>query len=334
MSFNCFAAPAAKEKLKPFQYDPQPLEPTEVEVTITHCGICHSDIHLIDNDWGVSNYPLIPGHEIVGNVAAVGAAIKILNPGQRVGIGWQCGSDHVCEWCVKGEDNLCAKQIATCVGRPGGFAQAIRVDARFAFPLPETLDSAAAAPLFCGGATVYSPLREHIDAPNKRVGIIGIGGLGHLGLQFANALGAEVTAFSHSQNKAGEAKALGAHNFVSSENKNDLSKLKNSFDLILSTVNVPLDWKQYVELLRPRGTLCFVGAVPSEINLPIVALIGGRRNIGGSNIAGPAQILEMLTFAARNNIGAKTEIFAMPDVNNALDKVRAGNVRYRAVLTN
>ena len=193
MGFRAYAAHEQKGPLAPFVYEPGELGPNDVEIRVSHCGICHSDVHLVDGDWGASSYPMVPGHEIVGTVAAAGPAVRQLAVGQRVGVGWQCGACLECEWCVSGQENLCAQEEATCVERPGGFAERIRVDGRFAFPIPDALRSEHAAPLLCGGVTVYAPLAR-FARPSLRVGVIGIGGLGHLALQFARAMGCEVTA--------------------------------------------------------------------------------------------------------------------------------------------
>ena len=193
---NGLAVHAAGAQLVPYKYGAGELAGNEVEIKISHCGVCHSDVHLIDNDGGVSKYPFIPGHEIVGTISAVGSNVKDRKMGQRVGVGWQADSCGICEWCLQGDEHLCLKAQPTCVGRNGGYADRVRVNARFAIPLPSVLESETAAPLLCGGITVYSPLRNHGVRPYSRVGVIGIGGLGHIGLQFAKAIGAEVTAFS------------------------------------------------------------------------------------------------------------------------------------------
>src|SRR5438477_10141571 len=216
---------AAGAQLLAYKYDPGALGAGEVEIKISHCGICHSDVHLIDNDWGFSKYPFIPGHEIVGTVVAMGADVRNHAIGQRVGVGWQADSCGICEWCRQGDEHLCAKSQPTCVGRNGGFADKVRVNSKFAIPVPEALESENAAPLMCGGITVYSPLRNHGVRPSSRVGVIGIGGLGHLGIQFAKAFGAEVTAFSTSKDKEEEARKLGAHNFVNTRDTGALKKI-------------------------------------------------------------------------------------------------------------
>ena len=318
----------------PYKYDPGALKADEVEVKISHCGVCHSDVHLIDNDWGISRYPFIPGHEIVGAVTAVGSSVANLKVGQRVGIGWQSDSCGVCEWCRKGEEHLCAKAQPTCVGRNGGYADAIRVNWRFAIPVPEPLASENVAPLLCGGITVYAPIRNHGVRPSSRVGIIGIGGLGHMGLQFAKAFGAEVTAFSTSKGKESEARALGAHHFVNTRETGAMKKLGGSFDFLLSTVNADQDWGGYINALRPRGSLCIVGVPPSPIALQAFPLVAGQKSLAGSPTGSPSDIAEMLDVAARHSVKAVTERFAMDKANEAVAKVKKNQVRYRAVLAN
>ncbi len=319
--------------LVPHAYEPAPLGPYDVEIAITHCGICHSDIHLIDDDWAMSKYPLVPGHEIVGTVWAAGAEVAGLTIGERVGVGWQAGSCFACEWCERGEEHCCAKQVATCVGRPGGFAESIRLDSRFVFPIPEDLASEDAAPLLCGGITVFSPLSA-MAHPASRVGIIGIGGLGHMALQFARAFGCEVTAFSTSPDKCEGAARLGAHHFVLATDAGEIERAAGTLDFLLSCVTVPLDWPAWVKLLRPQGTLCLVGASPGPLEVMPVALVIGQRSIVGSAIGNRSRIREMLQFAARHGITARAEVLPMAQVNAAIDKVRENRARYRMVLTN
>jgi uncharacterized zinc-type alcohol dehydrogenase-like protein len=325
---------AAGAQLLAYKYAPGALGANEVEIRISHCGICHSDIHLIDNDWGLSKYPFIPGHEIVGTVVAVGSEVKDRMMGERVGVGWQAGSCGICEWCRQGDEHLCAKSQPTCVGRNGGFAEKIRVSSRFAIPVPQELESENVAPLMCGGITVYSPLRNHGVKPSSRVGIIGIGGLGHLGIQFAKAFGAEVTAFSTSKDKEAEARKLGAHNFVNTRDTGALKKIGGSFDLLLSTVSADQDWQAYVAALRPKGMLCIVGASPSPVQLQAMSLILGQKAVSGSPSGSPRDLFEMLDVAARHGVKAITERFAMAKANDAVAKVKKSQVRYRAVLAN
>jgi len=328
------AVHAAGAHLLPYKYDAGELKDEEVEVKISHCGVCHSDVHLIDNDWGLSKYPFIPGHEIVGTITAVGARVRGRSVGERVGIGWQADSCGICEWCRQGEEHLCAQSQPTCVGRNGGYADAIRVNWRFAIKVPDVLDSENVAPLLCGGITVYSPLRNLGVRAYSRVGVVGIGGLGHMGLQFARAFGAEVTAFSTSKDKEAEARSLGANHFVNTRETNAIKKLAGSFDLLLSTVNADQDWAGYVNALRPKGTLCLVGVPPSPIAVAAFALVGGQKAIAGSPTGSPHDLEQMLDVAARHNVKAVTERFPMAKANEAVAKVKKNQVRYRAVLTN
>jgi uncharacterized zinc-type alcohol dehydrogenase-like protein len=328
------AAHAAGAELLPFRYDPGDLGAQEVEIGITHCGICHSDIHLISNDWGISQYPFIPGHEIVGTVEAVGAEVLSLQVGQRVGLGWQSNSCGTCEWCTRGMENLCPAAESTCVHRHGGYASRVRANHRFVIPIPEALDSHQTAPLLCGGITVYNPLRDHGVNPSSRVGIVGIGGLGHIAIQFARVFGAEVTAFSTSAAKEEEVRALGAQHFVNTRESKALKEVAGTFDFILSTVNADQDWGVFIQALRPTGTLCFAGVPPSPITVHAFPLISGLRSITGNPTGSPYRLKEMLDVAARHGVKAQTESFPMAKANEAIEKVKKNKVRYRAVLAN
>jgi uncharacterized zinc-type alcohol dehydrogenase-like protein len=332
VSVLAFAALAAKQSLVPYQYEPHPLRPQDVEIEISHCGICHSDLHLIDNDWASSVYPLVPGHEIVGTVTAVGSACALV-PGQRVGVGWQRSACLECDFCRAGEENLCARQEATCNGHMGGFADRIRLDGRFAFPLPASLESAAAAPLLCAGATVFAPMRRWNVHPGTRVGVIGIGGLGSLALRFLRALGCQPTAFTSSPDKREAALSLGAEEVVSSSTVRELRGAANRFDFLLSTVPARLDWITYVQTLRPNGILCLVGAPPGVMQILAGPLLLGQRVICGSDIGSPGLIRETLAFAAEHGIGAQVETAPLTEVNAAVQRVRENRVRYRMVLT-
>jgi uncharacterized zinc-type alcohol dehydrogenase-like protein len=328
------AAHAAGAELLNFRYDPGDLGVQEVEIGITHCGICHSDLHLISNDWGISQYPFIPGHEIIGTVTAIGSQVRSVKVGQRVGLGWQSNSCGQCEWCTRGLENLCPNQEATCVHRHGGYATHVRANSRFVAKIPDALPSQQAAPLLCGGITVYSPMREHGINPASRVGVVGIGGLGHIAIQFARVFGAEVVAFSTSTAKEDEARSLGAHHFVNSRESKAMKEVAGSLDFILNTANADQDWNVYIQALRPTGTLCFVGVPPSPVSVQAFPLISGIRTITGSPIGSPHRIREMLDVAARHNVKATTESFAMSKANEAIDKVKKNKVRYRAVLAN
>jgi len=328
------AVHAAGAELLPFRYDPGKLGSQEVEIVISHCGICHSDLHLIANDWGISNYPFIPGHEIIGTVAAKGADVRGLEVGQRVGLGWQSNSCGRCDWCMQGLENLCSESEATCVHRHGGYASSVRANSRFVIPVPDGLPSEQAAPLLCGGITVYNPIRTHGINPSSRVGIVGIGGLGHIAVQFARVFGAEVTAFSTTAGKEAEARALGAHHFVNSRDTKAIKDTAGSLDFILTTVNADQEWGTYLQSLRPNGTLCFVGVPPSPVSVHAFPLISGQRTISGSPIGSPFRIREMLNVAARHGVKATTESFPMAKANEAIEKVKKNKVRYRAVLAN
>ncbi len=328
------AAHAAGAELLPFRYEPGELGPLDVEIGISHCGICHSDLHLISNDWGISQYPFIPGHEIIGKLTAVGSAVRSLKIGQRVGLGWQSNSCGECEWCMRAMENLCPSLEATCVRRHGGYAGSVRANNRFVFPIPDALESEHAAPLLCGGITVYNPLRNHGVNPSSRVGVIGIGGLGHMAIQFARVFGAEVTAFSTSAVKEAEARALGAHRFVNTRETRALKEVSGSLDFIVSTVNADQDWGIYIQALRPTGTLCFVGVPPSPVALHVFPLVAGIKTVTGSPIGSPHRIREMLDVAARHGVKAQVERFPLAKANEAIEKVKKNKVRYRAVLAN
>ena len=310
------------------------MKANEVEVRISHCGVCHSDIHLIDNDWGISKYPFIPGHEIVGTVEAVGSDVKDRTVGERVGIGWQADSCGVCEWCRQGAEQLCANSQPTCVGRNGGYADSVRVNSRFAIPVPEVLVSESVAPLLCGGITVFAPMRRHGVNPTSRVGVVGIGGLGHLALQFAKTFGAEVTALSTSIDKEEEARKMGADHFVNTRDMAEMKKVAGSFDFLLSTASADQEWQALMNSLRPKGTLCVVGVPPSPIAIQGFPLVNGQRAVVGSNTGSPQDLHEMLDVAARHGVKAITERFPMAKANDAIAKVKKSKVRYRAVLVN
>jgi uncharacterized zinc-type alcohol dehydrogenase-like protein len=333
VTIQAFAAPRAKEALASHAYEPAALGPFDVEVEISHCGICHSDLHLIDNDWSSSTYPLVPGHEIVGTVAAAGAECP-LAIGQRVGIGWQRSACLDCEQCRAGFENLCARAEATCVGHHGGFAERIRSDSRFVFALPAALDAAEAAPLLCGGVTVFAPLRRWGVRPGAHVGVIGIGGLGHLALRFLRAMGCQATAFTSSPDKRDEATRLGATNVASSVHAREILAYERKLDLLLCTVPVAIDWITYLKTLKPNGVFCLVGAPPGLVRFPAAQLLTGQRAICGSDIGSPGDVRAMLAFCAEHGIGAQIETSPMSHVNAALDRVRKNQVRYRMVLTN
>ncbi len=326
---NAYAAEKPRGPLKPFEYNPGPLGPEDVEINVEYCGICHSDLSMLDNEWQASSYPLVPGHEIIGVVGAMGQSVKNLRMGQRVGLGWFSSSCLHCSQCLAGDHNLCAGAQATIMGRHGGFADKVRAHWLWAVPLPKTLDAAKAGPLFCGGLTVFNPFLQLGIRPLDRVGIIGIGGLGHLALQFARAWGCEVTAFSSTQSKEAEARSFGAHHFISS---GELGKVSGQFDFILSTVSADLDWSAYLTALAPKGRLHFVGVPASPISTHAFPLIGGQKSLSGSPLGSPGNASKMLDFAARHSILPTVEMFKLAAVNEALDHLRSGQARYRVVL--
>lgn len=327
-----FAAPYVNALLQPFDYDQKPLASEEVKITVTHCGICHTDIHMIDNDWELSQYPLVPGHEIIGTVLAVGDGVKELAVGQRVGVGWQVGACFHCETCKGGDENYCSEHQTICIGRFGGFATHVTVDHRFVYPIPDGMDSAKTAPLLCAGITVFNALLNYGVLSSHRIGIIGLGGLGHVAVQFAKAFNCEVTVLSSSEDKEQEALGLGATHFVLTQDKKELEKRKGSLDFLLVTIHVDQDWPLYLDLLRPRGTLCFVGVPPKPINISAVSLIDGGKSISGSYIGNRQRMKEMLSFAAKHGISAKVEVLPLSQVNTAIEKVRQNQARYRMVL--
>ena len=333
-TIKAFAATRAGAPLEPFSFDPGPLGPEEVEIKVTHCGICHSDLSMLDNEWGMSTFPFVPGHEAVGTVVALGEYAKGLKVGQRVGVGWSASSCLSCHECLSGDQNLCANSQGTIVGRYGGFADRLRVQWPWARPLPEALDYAKAGPLFCGGVTVFSPFLIHNLPSTARVGIIGIGGLGHMALQFANKWGCEVHAFTTSDSKEAEARQLGAH-FVHNTKRDDVFKnIAGSFDLILSTINAPLDIPAILGTLVPKGRLHVVGAILKPMEIPAFGLIAGQKSVSGSPVGSPTVIDRMLAFSARHAIAPIVETFPMSKVNDALEHLRSGKARYRIVLTN
>lgn len=329
---HAYAAAEKGAELSPFEYEPGPLASGDVEIRVESCGICHSDLSMIDNEWGNASYPLVPGHEVIGIVEQAGSAVTHLKSGQRVGLGWQAGACMTCGACVSGDHNLCPSTVSTIVGRHGGFADRVRANAAFAIPLPGELDAVASGPLFCGGITVFSPIVQFDVKPTDKVGVVGIGGLGHLAIQFLDHWGCEVTAFSTRSDKEAEARRLGADHFVNSKDPGALEALAGQFDFIIVTVNAALDWAGYIGALGPKGRLHFVGAVLEPVAVQVFQLIGGQRSISGSPIGSPAVIAQMLEFAALHDIAPMIETYPMAEVNTALDHLRSGNARYRIVL--
>jgi uncharacterized zinc-type alcohol dehydrogenase-like protein len=327
------AATEAKGKLQPFSYDPGPLGDEQVEIEVQYCGVCHSDLSMWKNELGISRYPLVPGHEAIGKVVDVGPHAKLVKVGQTVGLGWNSGSCLHCKPCLSGDHNLCESLEMTIVARHGAFANKVRCHWCWATPIPEGLDLAKAGPLLCGGITVFNPLVQFHIRPTDRVGVIGIGGLGHMALQFANKWGCHVTAFTTSDSKAEEAKKLGAHTILNTKSAEQVSKAAGSFNLILSTIAAPLDVEAYLGALAPKGRFHTVGGLP-EIKTRVSPLIFKQLEISGSPSGAPATVATMLDFAARHGIAPVTEEFPMSKANEALEHLEAGKARYRIVLKN
>lgn len=328
---NAYAAARQGGELESFQYDPGTLGKNEVEIDVLYCGICHSDISMIDNEWGMSDYPLVPGHEVVGRVAQVGEDVRGLELGQAVGLGWHAGYCGHCSCCHSGDENLCLEGLPTIVNR-GGFADKVRAYAEAVVPIPDGVDLAKAGPLFCGGITVFNPLVQFDIKPTAKVGVVGIGGLGHMAVQFLNAWGCEVTAFTSSDKKKQEAFELGAHDTLNSRDAEELAAAAGKFDLILTTVNVKLDWNLYLNTLAAKGRLHFVGATLEPLDISAMGLIMQQRQISGSPVGAPQTIKSMLEFAKLHQIEPVVEEFAMEDVNAALQHLREGKAHYRIVL--
>jgi alcohol/geraniol dehydrogenase (NADP+) len=331
MNYKAWVVKAAKQPMVLETVDPGPLGAEDVEVAVEHCGVCHSDLSVLNNDWGISQYPAILGHEIVGRVTAVGPNAKRVQVGQRVGVGWNSGSDMHCHQCLSGNHHLCPQVQATIIGHRGGFATHVRAHWAWTLPLPEKLDSAEAGPLLCGGITVFAPLAMYAR-PTDRVGIIGIGGLGHMAVKFAAAYGCDVTAFTSSKNKFDEAKGFGANHVVSSRDSAAIKKLGGRFDLLINTVNATLDWEAMIGALGPNGRLHTVGAVPEPIPVAAFSLILQQRSVSGSPVGSPVAIETMLDFASRHNALPQTEHFPMSKINEAFAHLESGKARYRIVL--
>ena len=331
---RAYAATAAGAALEPFEFDPGPLGDEQVEIAVDYCGICHSDLSVIHNSWGNAQFPLVPGHEISGRIVATGDKVKKVKAGDRVGLGWFSGSCMSCPDCLRGDQNLCPNGEDTIIGRPGGFADRVRAHWAWAVPIPDGVDAAKAGPLFCGGITVFNPIVQCGVLPTDRVGVVGVGGLGHLAVQFLNKWGCEVFAFTSSEDKKDELRKLGAHHVVNSRDPAQLKPLARSLDFIMVTVNVPLYWNAYIATLAPRGRLHFVGAVLEPLDIGLFPLLMGQRSVSASPLGSPATTTQMLDFCARHGIAAVTESFGMSQVNEALARLESGKARYRIVLKN
>ncbi|MEE2033062.1 NAD(P)-dependent alcohol dehydrogenase [Rhodococcus chondri] len=335
-----YAATSADGPLTKTTIERRALGPRDVLIEIEYAGICHSDIHAARNEWGGTKYPLVPGHEIVGIVAAVGSGVSAHAVGDRVGVGCFVDSCGDCDPCRTGYEQHCTERVTgtyNSVGRDGlvtqgGYSTHIVVTEHFVLKIPEGLDPAAAAPLLCAGITLYSPLKRWNAGPGTKVAIIGMGGLGHVGVKIAAALGAEVTVLSHSLSKKDDGLRFGATEYVATTDPQALKSLRGRFDLILNTVSVNLDMDRYLSLLRLHGTLVELGLPENPLTLRAFSLGVNDRAIAGSNVGGIAQTQEMLDFCAGKGIGAEIELISADRINEAYDRVVASDVRYRFVI--
>ncbi|MBT8142052.1 MAG: NAD(P)-dependent alcohol dehydrogenase [Gammaproteobacteria bacterium] len=329
---KAYAANQAGGKLEPFEYDPGELGQDDVEVKVEYCGICHSDLSMLNNDWGITQFPFVPGHEVVGTISQVGSNVSSRKVGQRVGIGWHAGYCLSCKQCMQGDHNLCRQAQGIIIGRHGGFADKVRVQAASAIVLPDDLDVESAGPLFCGGITVFTPIHDYELKPTGKVGVIGIGGLGHMALGFLNKWGCEVTAFTSSEDKMQQALELGAHKTINSRDPEAIKAARGQFDLIISTVNVTLDWNLYISTLTTKGRLHFVGAVQEPLAITAGSLMNAQKSVSSSPVGSPATIATMIEFAARHDIRPTVEVYPMEKVNEAMQHLADGKARYRVVL--
>ncbi len=327
-----YAAQEAGGKLNPFTYELPELGSEEVDIKVHYCGICHSDLSMLGNEWGMTEYPFVPGHEIVGEVIAVGSEVKNLELGNLVGLGWNSASCMHCDQCMNGSHHLCTSVEGTIVGRHGGFADQVRGHWSWAIQLPEGIDLKKAGPLLCGGITVFNPIILAGVKATDRVGVIGIGGLGHMALKFLNKWGCEVIAFSSNPDKKEQILAMGATKVINSRNPEELESIAGSLDFILNTTNVSLDWNSYLTALGPQGKFHTVGAVLEPMAIPAFSLIMGEKTVGGSPLGSPALTRTMLEFCVRHDIYPMVEEFPMTEVNKAMDHLEKGKARYRIVL--
>jgi uncharacterized zinc-type alcohol dehydrogenase-like protein len=341
MQVRGYAAMAADKPLQSWTFDRREPRDYDVQIEITHSGICHSDIHRVREEWQSQQFPIVPGHEILGHVTAVGSRVTKFAVGQRVGVGVYVDSCRECANCVAGESNYCTKgMVETFAGverdgvtpTQGGYSTGIVVDENYVVAVPEGLDSAGAAPLMCAGITVFAPLKRFGAGPGTRVGVVGLGGLGHLALLFAKALGAEVTVFSHSESKRNDAHALGADHFVLSTDVEQMSEGAMSYDLFVNTVSAELDPADYLAQLKLGGVLVFVGLSGKPYPVNAFDLLNQRRMIAGSTIGSVSELQEMLNFAAEHGVQARVEVIEASGINDAYERVVGSDVRYRFVI--
>jgi len=337
---NAYAAPAAGQPLAPTTIERRAVGPHDVLIAIEYAGICHSDIHTVNGDWGPQPFPVVPGHEIVGVVAEVGSDVTTHRVGDRVGVGCMVNSCGECANCRNGDEQYCRDgMVGTYAATDrdgsttqGGYSTHVVVDAGFVLRVPDGIDPAAAAPLLCAGITTYSPLRRWGAGPGKQVAVVGLGGLGHMAVKLAAAMGAEVTVLSQSLKKQEDGLRLGATDYRATSDPDTFGQLAGRFDLIINTVSAPIDVDAYLSLLAVDGTLVNVGAPAEPLSLNVMSLIGSRRNYAGSMIGGIAETQAMLDFCAELGIGAEVEVIAADRVNEAYERVLASDVRYRFVI--
>ena len=334
---KAFSAASPTSPLAPATIPRRDPTPGDVAIEILFCGVCHSDLHMVRNEWGVTAYPVVPGHEIVGRVTRVGAAVTKYKPGDLAAVGCLVDSDGTCPHCKADHEQFCANQILTYSAPDrhlggftyGGYSDSIVVDERFVLRVPSNLDLAGAAPLLCAGITTWSPIRQQGDIRGKKVGVVGLGGLGHMGVKFAHAFGAHVVVFTTAPGKTADALRLGADEVVMSRNSDEMRKHSGSFDFILDTVSADHDVNAYLHLLAPNGNLTLVGAPPKPLAVSSFALILGRRSLSGSNIGGIAETQEMLDFCGAHGITADVEVIPIQKVNEAYERLLKSDVKYR-----
>ena len=340
LTVNAYAAPSADAPLEPTTITRREVGPHDVLIEIAYAGICHSDIHTVNGDWGPQPYPLVPGHEIVGTVAEIGPEVTGHAVGDRVGVGCMVNSCGQCTNCRNGDEQYCAEGMVPTYGgadrdgtiTQGGYSTHVVVDAGFVLSVPESLDFAAVAPLLCAGITTYSPLRRWGAGPGRKVAVVGLGGLGHLAVKIAAAMGAEVTVLSQSLKKKEDGLRLGAEHYYATSDRAAFEQLAGSFDLVLNTVSAVIDVDAHLSLLTVDGALVNVGAPAEPLSLNVFSLIGGRRAYAGSMIGGIAETQEMLDFCAEHGIVPETELISADRVNEAYERVLASDVRYRFVI--
>lgn len=341
MTTLAYAAQSPDAPMAPWSYEPRDLRDNDVAIDIQYCGVCHSDLHQARNDWGFSSYPIVPGHEIVGVVRAVGPGVTRFKEGDRVAVGCMVDSCLACDQCDKGEEQLCRHgNTQTYNGRDrqtgattyGGYSSAIVVRQEFVLSVPGNLDMAAAAPLLCAGITTWSPLKTWGVKEGTRVGVIGLGGLGHMAVKLAHGLGAKVTVLSRTADKEADAKALGADALLVSSDAAAMKDARNSLDLIIDTVPVEHDLLPYLPLLDVDGTIVLVGQLGPIPKLSSLPLLMGRRRISGSPIGGIRETQEMLDFCAEKNILPEIEMIRMDEINHAFERMEKSDVRYRFVI--